>query len=270
MTRSLLLLGLLLLVQAGVQAQADTIFRQLRHIKGDITAFAVDNLDNIYLLNSFGQLKKLNEKGDSVAVFNDIKRYGEATLIDVSNPLKVLLYYRDFATIVVLDRLLNVRASIDLRKQNIFQVKAVALSYDSKIWLYDEMDSKLKKVDDDGKVLQETPDFRQLFGAAPTPLRIFDQDKYVYLYDPEQAVFVFDYYGALKNKILITRWQNFRISGKYIFGSSGENLYRYEIPTFRYDEWKIPASIRQARQFDFSSSRLYVLQKDGIEIYNLK
>ena len=41
------------------------------------------------------------------AVFNDVKKFGQATLIDVSNPLKVLLYYRDFATIVVLDRFLT-------------------------------------------------------------------------------------------------------------------------------------------------------------------
>jgi len=259
-----------LLLTGIAGAQTDTTFKRVRYIKGDVTAFAVDNLENVYLLNSFGQLKKLNDKGDSVAVFNDIKKYGEATLIDVSNPLKVLLYYRDFATIVVLDRLLNVRTSIDLRRLNIFQVKAVALSYDNKIWLYDEMDSKLKKIDEEGKLLLETNDFRQLFSVAPMPLRIFDQDKYVYLYDPNQAVYVFDYYGSLKNKILITGWQNFRIAGRYIFGSASGNLYRYDIGTFRYDEWKIPAAISTARQFDFSPTRLYALQKEGIEVYNLR
>ena len=38
---------------------------------------------------------------------------------------------------------------------------------------------------------------------APSPQKIFDQDKYVYLYD-STGVYVFDYYGALKNKILIS------------------------------------------------------------------
>jgi len=40
--------------------------------------------------------------------------------LDVTNPLRVLLYYKDFSTIVILDRLLSNRSTIDLRKQDIF------------------------------------------------------------------------------------------------------------------------------------------------------
>ena len=221
-------------------------------------------------MSSTNQVKKINANGDSVAVFNDVKKFGQATLIDVSNPLKVLLYYRDFATIVVLDRFLNIRNTIDLRKQNILQVRAIAQSYDNKIWLYDEVENKLKKIDEDGKVLQETPDFRLLFGEAPIPQKIFDQDQYVYLYDSAKAVFVFDYYGALKNKILITGWQNFKVAGKYIFGSQDNKLFRYNIKTFRLDEWKMPDEIYKTQSFNFSSSRLYALKKDSIEIYSFR
>ena len=247
-------------------AQADSSFRFTKDIKGDIVAFTVDNLDNIYLLNSTNQVKKLNSNGDSVAVFNDVKKFGQASLIDVSNPLKILLYYRDFATIVVLDRLLNVRNTIDLRKQNILQVRAIGQSYDNKIWVYDEVENKLKKIAEDGTLLQETPDFRQLFGEALTPQKIFDQDQYVYLYDSTKAVFVFDYYGALKNKILISGWQNFKVAGRYIFGSDTARLYRYDIKTFRTDEWNMPEELTQSQSFNFSSSRLYALKNGMIEI----
>lgn len=252
----------------AIHAQEDTLFRPVTTIKGDIVAFSVDNLDNIYLLSSTNQVKKLNNKGDSAAIFNDVKKFGKATLIDASNPLKILLYYRDFATIVVLDRFLNVMNSIDLRKQNILQVRAIGQSYDNKIWVYDELENKLKKIDEDGKLLQETPDFRLLFDKAPAPQKIFDQDRFVYLYDSAQAVFVFDYYGALKNKILISGWQNFKVSGKFIYGSMANKLYRYDISTFRVEEWEMPDAIFQSQSFNFTSTRLYALKKDGIEIYS--
>src|SRR5687767_8767310 len=77
-------------------AQTDSSFIPFKKIKGDITAFAADNFDNIYLLNSYDQLKKINSKGDSIAVFNNVRKYGKVAQIDVSNPLKVLLYYKDF------------------------------------------------------------------------------------------------------------------------------------------------------------------------------
>jgi hypothetical protein len=251
-------------------AQTDSSFQFVKTIKGDIISFSADALDNLYLLSSTNQLKKLNANGDSVAVFNDVKKFGQASLIDVSNPLKVLLYYKDFATIVVLDRLLNARNTIDLRKHNIYQVGAIGQSYDNKIWVYDEVENKLKKIDEEGKLLLETPDFRQLFDKAPTPQKIFDQDQYVYLYDSTQAVFVFDYYGALKNNILITNWQNFKVAGKYIFGSKDGKLFRYGIQNFRMDEWKMPEALVTAQAFNFTSSRLYALKKDLLEIYSIR
>jgi hypothetical protein len=246
------------------------MFRMVKLIPGAFTAFTVDNLDNLYILNNRNQLKKMNANGDSVAVFNNVKRYGEATFIDASNPLKVLLYYKDFATIAMLDRLLNVRNTIDLRKQNILQVKAIGQSYDNKIWLYDELDSKLKKIDDDGNLLQETPDFRLLLGKAISPVKIFDENKYVYLYDPENGVYVFDYYGALKNNIMIRNWENFRVSGKFIYGSRADTIFRYEISTFLLDEWKMPQALLKSRSFNFTTTRLYALKEEGITIYTIR
>ena len=99
--------------------QSDSAFQFIKTIKGDFTYFNVDNLDNVYLLTKNNQLKKLNENGDSLAVFNDVKRYGNPDYIDVTNPLKTLLYYKNYSTVVVLDRLLTQRNSINLRKQNI-------------------------------------------------------------------------------------------------------------------------------------------------------
>jgi hypothetical protein len=250
------------LVWTSGWSQSDTIFQQLKIMKGDIVDFTVDNLDNIYILNSRNQVKKFDSNGDSVAVYNDVKKFGQASLIDVSNPLKVILYYKDFATVVMLDRFLNVVNMVDLRKQGILQAKAIGQSYDNKIWVYDELEAKLKKIDEDGKLLQETPDFRLLLGQSVSPVKILDENKYVYLYDPAKGAYVFDYFGGLKNGILIQQWQNFKVSGKYIFGSKTDSLYRYEISTFLVDEWRMPEVIRGSKAFNFSSSRIYALKND--------
>ena len=265
--KSFLTILFFLASELSLLAQSDSSFLYVRNINGDIVDFAVDNLDNIYLLTSRNQLKKLNSNGDSVAVYNDVKHYGKASLIDVSNPLKVLLYYKNFGTVVVLDRFLNFKNAIDLRSQNILQAKAIGQSYDNKIWVYDELENKLKKIDEDGKLLLETPDFRLLFNETVSAQSITDADLNVYLYDSSKAVYVFDYYGTLKNRILINGWKNFKVSGKYIFGSIADTLYRYEIATYRYDEWSMPAQIKNSIAFSFSASRLYALKKEGLEIF---
>jgi hypothetical protein len=263
MRASFTILFILVLAPFFCWAQADTSFRLVNTITGDIAAFTTDNLDNVYILTSNNAVKKLNSRGDSVAVYNDVRKYGQVSLLDVSNPLKVLVYYKDFSTIVVLDRFLNVRNTIDLRRQNIFQVKAIGQSYDNKIWLFDEIDNKLKKIDEDGKLLQETPDFRLLLSSSFSPLKIFDQDKLVYLYDPQKGVYVFDYFGTLKNGIQIFGWDNFKVTGRFIFGSRADSLYRYDINTFLYDEWKLPVPASAANSFNFSSSRFYALRRNS-------
>jgi hypothetical protein len=249
--------------------QSDSSFTLVKTITGDITDFAVDNLGNLYILTSTDQLKKMDANGDSVAVYNNVKKFGKLTMIDVSNPLKVLLYYKDFSTVVALDRLLNVRNTIDLRKQGIFRVSAIGQSYDGKVWLYDELNNKLKKIDEEGKLLLETPDFRQLFDVAPNPQKIFDQDGFVYLYDTAKGFFVFDYYGSLKNRIPITGWSNVKVAGKYIFGLSGNKLQQYELTTFALREQDLPNHFIPYDYINITADKIYTLNKNAISIFML-
>jgi len=251
-------------------AQTDSLFVPYKKIKGDITAFAADNFDNLYLLNSYDQLKKINAKGDSVGVFNNVRRYGKVAQFDVTNPLRVLLYYKDFSTVVVLDRLLSIRSTIDLRKQDIFQVQAVCLSYDNNIWLYDEFEHKLKKIDEEGKLLFATTDFRQLFDEAFSFTSINDHDGYLYLYDKNKGVYVFDYYGTLKNIFSLTGYDNFKAVGKFVTGTRHDSLLRYHPSNLLLQRIKMPESFRNAESILFTTTRAYALKKDELEIYQLR
>lgn len=254
-----------------LKAQSITFssYEKLRTIPGTYTSFSIDNLGNIYLLSASNQLKKLNQKGDSVAVFNDVKKFGEATLVDVSNPTKIILYYKNFATIVMLDGMLQQKNTIDLRRKNIFRVKAVSLSYDGKIWLYDEIDHTLKKIDEQGEVLLKTSDLRQVFNQSIAPVKIVDQNQHVYLYDPQQGVYVFDYYGAFKNRIDITGWNNLRIADKHVFGNDSTSIYSYEIPVFKSTRTVLPAALLGYRQIISNNHFFYGLHSAGLDIIKL-
>jgi hypothetical protein len=259
-----LLLILLIALRAGaVAAQEDTTFRQVLAIAGNVSDFTVDNLGNIYTLDNNDQLKKRTAQGDSIAVFNDVRRYGKVYSIDATNPLKVLLYYKDFGTILVLDRLLNVRNAIDLRQQGIFQAKAIAQSYDNGVWVYDEQEAKLKRLNDDGTVVDQSSDFRQMMEVAPSPVQIIDQEKLVYLYDTAQGLFVFDYYGSLKNKVVLLGWKDFQVIDHSVFGRKGAFFERYELGSLSLRELRLDNTLAKAEKVKVTLNRLYSL-KDGI------
>jgi streptogramin lyase len=149
--------------------QADSVFHFVKDYRGGISDFTVDNLGNLYFVYQNGQLKKLRPNGDSLAVYNNVRKFGKLYAVDVSNPLKVLLHFKDFNTIVILDRLLNERSVLDLRKHNLLQVKAIGQSYDNNLWIFDELEVKLKKIGDDGRMIDQSNDFRQIFDSTPSP-----------------------------------------------------------------------------------------------------
>ncbi len=251
-------------------AQTDSAFKFLKSIPGEFTYFNVDNLDNIYLISNSNQFKKLNDVGDSVAVFNDVKRYGNPSAVDVTNPLKILLYYKNYSTVVVLDRLLTVRNTINFRKQNIFYVNNITLSYDNFIWIFDEEDFKLKKIDEDGKLLQATTDWRMLFDTVPSPVKIVDRDNFVYLYDPEKGFYIFDYYGGFKNRLAFLKWSNVEVNGNTVYGFGNNNLYSYQLKSLTLKEYKLPAFFLNVLSIKVMNGKIYLLTEKGIDIYQIK
>lgn len=251
-------------------AQADSAFQFIRSVSGNITYFNVDNLDNIYLIIDNNQLKKLDANGDSVAVFNDVKKYGNPSYLDVNNPLKLLLYYKNYSTVVVLDRLLAVRNSINFRKQNIFYVNNVTLSYDNHIWIFDEEDYKLKKIDEEGKVLQASTDWRMLFDTVPAPVKITDRNNFVYLYDPEKGFYIFDYYGGFKNRLAFLNWSNVEVNENTVYGFSNNKLYSYQLKSLQLKEYKLPEFFGKFISIRAMNGKLYLLKESGLEIYQIK
>src|SRR5688572_14490214 len=252
------------------QPRADSVFALSKSIPGLFTDFTVDNLGNLYLVNQTGQIKKIGPAGDSIAVFNNVRQFGKIYLMDVSNPLKLLLYFKDFGTIVILDRFLNARGTVDLRRQQLFQVRAIGQSYDNNIWVFDELENKLKRVSEDGRILDQSTDFRLLFDSTPSPQFIVDQNRQLYLYDSVKGVYLFDYYGAFKNRIQLTGWSEFTVISNVLYGRDAGMLYKYEPGTLNLQQYVIPAAMRNARKIKISRENLYLLRDDRLEIYTYR
>ena len=238
-------------------------------IPGNFSFLDVDVLDNVFVITADNQLKKLSSNGDSISVYNDVKKYGNPSFIDVSNPLKILVYYKNFATVVLLDRLLGFRSSLNFRKQNIFTARALATSYDNNIWLFDEQDFKLKKIKDDGTLLQESNDMRMSLAEAPLPVRILDQNNFVYLYDPAKGFFVFDYYGAYKNNLPLIGWTHIAIAGNTLYGFDDKTLYNYDTKNPVLKTYTLPSFFNHYNDIKAINGKVYLLKADGVYIYKV-
>lgn len=244
-------------------------FQLQKHIPGSFSYLNVDVLGNLYLLQPNSRLVKYNSNGDSLAVFNEVRKYGTPTLIDVSNPLKTIVFYKSYGTVVVLDRFLSQRSSLDLRKQQVFMPACVANSYDNQLWIFDAQEFKLKKFSDDGTLLQESTDLRLMIDSMPAPTQLFDSENLVYCYDPVNGFFIFDYYGGWKNQLPFKNWQQVFVSGKQIYGIVDNELQAYSIGSLQLRHYPLPEPIHNAISVLGRQGRLYVLTEAGVDIYGL-
>lgn len=253
--------------QRNANAQTDSLLDVLPPVNYPISSFTVGNLGELYIINTDNQLKKLDEKGDSVGVYNQVTKYGKLSYVVAQNPWKTLLFYKNFSTIVLLDKYLNVISSINLRNKNILRAEAITTSYDNKIWIYDEQENKLKKIDDSGNLLSETVDFRNLFDVVPTPARLIDYDGFVYLYDPQNGLYIFDYYGSFKRKLSFKGWTDFAVIGKSIYGFDAEKMYKYTSPLPQVEEFPLPEILRNNSTIKVSNNKFYFLKDQKLGIY---
>jgi hypothetical protein len=247
-------------------AQDTGFLKPARTIKGSFSDFSVDNVGNIYVVNN-NTLQKMTSNGDSAAVYNDVKRYGKISGVDAGNPLRILVHYAETSTIVVLDRFLSVRNVIDLRKNNIHQVKAVCLSYDNNIWLYDELNGKIRKIDDNGKVVLESVDLRNVFGTAPSFQKIFDESRSLYLYDPLLGWYVFDYYGAFSKKYPFTTWKDVQVFNGQMTGRSDSFFVVAKQGAIDFKKANLPVNASGAIKVQFANKHWYIQYPDKLEIF---
>ncbi|SHF82889.1 hypothetical protein SAMN05444008_112198 [Cnuella takakiae] len=224
-----------------VRAQPTVSLQVLQQVPiGTATDVQVDMLGNLYLLGSAGQVKKLGPSGDSLAVFGQAARSGALFSMDLSNPLRPLLFYKNYAQVLVLDRNLAPQFTLDLRRVGMQQPLAAAISFDNKVWVFDGLTGSIKKLDEKGSALLETPDLRLALNAALKPIRIFDQDKWLYLYDPELGLYQFDYFGNFKRKIPVQEWTDVLVAGNHVYGIKNGLLQRYSFATLLQEQPILP------------------------------
>ena len=154
-----------------------------------------------------------------------------------------------------------------MRSLNIFQVKAIGLAYDNNIWIYDELDAKLKRIADDGSLVNQTTDFRQLFDSIPDPTTIIDQGGLVYLYDTARGVYIFDHYGSLKNHVQLKNWLDFTVIDNNLLGRNENYFLKYQLNTLNIQQQPMTDAYQNAIKIKITPASIYVLKKNVLEIY---
>lgn len=181
----------------------------------------VDNLGRLYVVDDRNRL--INYKPDLTEQYQFAdKKSGLISTIDVTNPLRIIVFYDDFNKINILDNTLSLITDVVL-VDKFADVSAAAVTNDGNLWVYDPVQFKLIKIDDSGSKILETSNVND-FGMQYVKIEsIREKGNYVVLCDKGQGFYIFDNLGQYQFHYAANDIKHWNFDGRNInyFTSTG-------------------------------------------------
>ncbi|HKR07067.1 MAG TPA: hypothetical protein VJY62_20690 [Bacteroidia bacterium] len=237
-------------------------------IEATASFFTTDHLGNLYLVTENG-LFKYDPGGKPVSSFSQ-KNFGIIQFVDASDPMKVLIFNKDFSSAITLDNTLTVQSSFNLRDLNLQQPVLICVSRHDGYWVYDKQTNQLKKFNTSLQPVLEGSDLSQLINSELNPVFLVESEKWLWLSNPSSGVLIFDMFGTYLKTLEIKDSldvNNFQVNDdKIIF--SGGNMLKEINQVDLNEKVIIYKELNDALKIRIEQNRLYVLKKDVFEIYS--
>ena len=205
-----------------------TIF-QISSLAQDIQQYQIDIQGNAYKIYT-QEVVKMNAASQEEFRYSN-KLLGNIDQMDVTNPLRPLIFYKDQQKLVITDNTLSKQNQqvISFDDLNMYQIQCVANSkIDNGIWLYDQELLQIVKLDRTLNKVIETGNLQELLNLTDfTPEKMVEKSGKLYVYCPNKGFLIFDIYGTFYKKIPITDISVWNIV-------EGQILYVKERETFVY------------------------------------
>jgi hypothetical protein len=224
-----------------------------------------DNLGNSFLLNK-DQLTKYRENGTLFRTYSN-KGLGNISSIDALNPLKIVVFYQDFSKVVFLDNTITENGfPIQLQDREWEQTSLVCASYDNGIWLFDQVQFSLIRLNQQLQVTTQIKNLNQILNLALQPVFMMEHENYLYMSIPEIGIFQFDIFGTYIKTIPIKGLSKFQVFNNILYYSNTPGvLNAYSIKTLQESTINLP--INNYSDLRIEKSRLYLLHNDSLSVY---
>ncbi len=197
-------------------------------IAEDVIDYKVDRIGNVYFYDAKNILTKYETNIQRYTKFADLKS-GKISSIDVSNPLRVVVFYADQAIVKFLDVNLTEINSLQIRnKYPDGWVSSIASSNNNGLWMYDNLNRRLLKLDDQLNVIFQSGDLYLVLSKKINPHVIIEYGDELFLADKKNGIFVFDLFGGYKKTIPILADEILQVETNKIFYQKNNYWITYQ------------------------------------------
>lgn len=248
-----------------------------------IAQVPLDNLKLIKSINLNAQIISTDKLGNLYAVANEeifkydanglflqknsLKSFGNISAIDVSNPMKILVFYKDYNKILFLDNMLAPSGSnIDLSSIGFDQATLVAASHDNGLWVFNSLNFELVRMDPSLKISHQSGNIAQLTSFAIKPTALFENNNKVYLCDTINGVFIFDVFGTYIKTIPLKSIIDLQVENNVIYYIDKNGFGSFNTELLKQSD--LPLPMNDLKQIRLQKNRVFIRMLNKIDIYS--
>lgn len=234
---------------------------------GAFAHIAPDGLGNVYAVTESGDVRRYGENGQLLYRISEV-RFGSVGGLDAVNPLRILVYYPEYLTALLLSNTLGISAELDLQQLGFLRVRAVGLARDGRLWLYDEANFQLIKLDDRGQVQRRSEPLNYILSTELKPVRLVERNERLYLHDPEQGILVFDAFGTYEYRFGgpgIRRFQVF--PDRVVYEDAAGKGILHDVRSGFETPFALPGEPASRRDWRLDRDRILMLDERGLSVF---
>lgn len=264
-----LLLGTLLVIviYSGATAQSFSLVQSVTVDRPG--AISLDRLSNIYVSDRKNNLYKFDPAGKATQTFSP-PATGRVASVEAWSMTKILLFYDDRQQITLLDRFVTPITTARLSEFTDGIIKVATLATDDRIWLLNESDLTLNKIDLRYPDALLKTQLNQILAKSQSDFRFMrEYQNNLYILDRLSGIYVFDNMGTYKKKIPLTGLSYLGFKGEELYFVKENQLVFFNLYTQQTRQINLPSG-KTYQQALVGENFYYLFTPAGFDIFSLK
>lgn len=247
-------------------SQPDYIFEKELNYKAEF--ITVDQLGFLYLIKNT-EIKKIDVNENKERSYSN-SLSGNITEIDVSDPLRALLFYQDFNKIVFLDKNLSeILSPVVLDNLGYYNVLSVCQSVNGGFWIFDQNLGSILYIDKSLNTTKKSSRISDIISQDMNQKQVFmlEKNDYIYLGISGEGILLFDSFGTYLKTFPLLNAGRFQVNDGIISYTFNGELYFYNTNNFAEKKITLPKYIY--KQVLIENKKIYIQTEEKIFIYKL-
>lgn len=225
--------------------------------------FRVDDLSYVYTIDQ-NSVTKYTNSGKMEFIYSRMD-LGNTGQLDVSDPLRPLLFFPETGTLVALDNTLSEQRVLRLWEGEFGMPEWIASGVNQEFWVYDGLNKEIIRVDERMNRRSTTGYLPAVTGHDPEIVGMAERHEKLIVADRKHGLWIFDRFGTFVRSIPIEGLRELRTHAPGMTLITDEGVFWQRYSDFFPTKVELP---REATASDVDQKRAYILADGKMWIYN--